>query len=132
MMKKSIFKHTFSALLVLLTIQGCESDKEFLREEPITFYTVENAFSTSAQIDQVLVSMYSQLRDLWANPTERGWIFVWRGNGTDMYDVPSIRRGNKIGRASCRERVCQYVKISLVAVTLKKKKQKKEPDILRN
>src|SRR3546814_853245 len=38
--------------------------------------------------------MYSQLRDLWANPTERGWIFVWRGNGTDMYDVPSIRRGN--------------------------------------
>src|SRR3546814_18782596 len=26
-----------------------------------------------------------------------------------------------IGRASCRERVCQYVYISLVAVTLKKK-----------
>src|SRR3546814_11602178 len=38
--------------------------------------------------------MYSQLRDLWANPTERGGIVVWRGNGTDMYDVPSIRRGN--------------------------------------
>src|SRR3546814_14600861 len=27
----------------------------------------------------------------------------------------------QIGRASCRERVCQYVKISVVAVTLKKK-----------
>src|SRR3546814_13686262 len=28
-------------------------------------------------------------------------------------------RNYKIGRASCRERVCQYVKISLVAVALK-------------
>src|SRR3546814_12435843 len=29
----------------------------------------------------------------------------------------------KIGRASCRERVCQYVEISAVAVSLKKKKK---------
>src|SRR3546814_13263195 len=29
----------------------------------------------------------------------------------------------EIGRASCRERVCQYVKISVVAVSLKKKKK---------
>src|SRR3546814_12586965 len=29
----------------------------------------------------------------------------------------------QIGRASCRERVCQYVKISVVAVSVKKKKQ---------
>src|SRR3546814_12755654 len=31
----------------------------------------------------------------------------------------------KIGRASCRERVCQYVSISVVAVSLKKKRQTK-------
>src|SRR3546814_17643958 len=30
----------------------------------------------------------------------------------------------QIGRASCRERVCQYVSISVVAVSLKKKKTK--------
>src|SRR3546814_21090704 len=30
----------------------------------------------------------------------------------------------EIGRASCRERVCQYVSISVVAVSLKKKYQK--------
>src|SRR3546814_16495753 len=30
----------------------------------------------------------------------------------------------KIGRASCRERVCQYVKITVVGVSLKKKKKK--------
>src|SRR3546814_15678492 len=29
----------------------------------------------------------------------------------------------QIGRASCRERVCQYVSISVVAVSLKKKKK---------
>src|SRR3546814_15752243 len=31
----------------------------------------------------------------------------------------------QIGRAQCRERVCQYVYISVVAVTLKKKNTKK-------
>src|SRR3546814_17502015 len=29
----------------------------------------------------------------------------------------------EIGRASCRERVCQYVSLSVVAVSLKKKKK---------
>src|SRR3546814_13233166 len=42
--------------------------------------------------------------------------------------VPEIDRAmrargeNQIGRASCRERVCQYVYISVVGVSLKKKK----------
>src|SRR3546814_19179222 len=31
------------------------------------------------------------------------------------------RETQQIGRASCRERVCQYVSLSLVAVSLKKK-----------
>src|SRR3546814_17142626 len=32
-----------------------------------------------------------------------------------------LKVSEKIGRASCRERVCQYVLISVVAVSLKKK-----------
>src|SRR3546814_17924204 len=32
----------------------------------------------------------------------------------------------QIGRASCRERVCQYVSISVVAVSLKKKNDKQQ------
>jgi len=80
-------------LLLMVSMVSCESDEEFLKEDPQTFYTVDNAFSTSAQVDQVLVSIYSHLRDLWANPNESGWIFVFRGNGTDMFDVASIRRG---------------------------------------
>src|SRR3546814_17846153 len=37
--------------------------------------------------------------------------------------IESFAAGNTepIGRASCRERVCQYVEISVVAVSLKKK-----------
>src|SRR3546814_12189249 len=35
--------------------------------------------------------------------------------------VPMVLRIIQIGRASCRERVCQYVLISVVAVSLKKK-----------
>src|SRR3546814_14577136 len=42
--------------------------------------------------------------------------------------VARIRRDlpDEIGRASCRERVCQYVSISVVAVTLKKKTNRNE------
>src|SRR3546814_11956694 len=35
--------------------------------------------------------------------------------------VAAFGHGKEIGRASCRERVCQYVEISVVAVSLKKK-----------
>src|SRR3546814_20095332 len=37
---------------------------------------------------------------------------------------------DQIGRASCRARVCQYVKISVVAVSLKKKDNKKNNETL--
>ena len=93
-MKKKIFNKLFWLPLVILAFGGCESDKEFLTEKPVTFYTTDNAFSSSAQIDQVIVGIYSQLRDMWANPTEQGYIFVFRGNGSDMFDVASIRRSN--------------------------------------
>src|SRR3546814_14276254 len=41
---------------------------------------------------------------------------VWHKGGTSG----TVQK--EIGRASCRERVCQYVSISVVAVSLKKKK----------
>src|SRR3546814_18124640 len=47
-------------------------------------------------------------------------------NPPDLERLAIFRRGlhwlPEIGRASCRERVCQYVEISVVAVSLKKKK----------
>src|SRR3546814_12303612 len=38
-------------------------------------------------------------------------------------DVEQQAADEPIGRASCRDRVCQYVSISVVAVSLKKKKK---------
>ena len=93
-MKKIKYIAGIWLLLLMVSMVSCESDESFLKENPETFYTVDNAFSTSAQVDQVLVSIYSHLRNLWANPDESGWIFIFRGNGTDMFDVPSIRRAN--------------------------------------
>ena len=92
-MKNILSRKSFWALMLLVNLTSCDNDG-FLKENPTTFYTVDNAFSTSAQVDQVLVGAYAQVRDLWANPAEEGWIFVLRGNGTDMYDVASIRKGS--------------------------------------
>src|SRR3546814_18913616 len=44
------------------------------------------------------------------------------GSGTST----NINAHEEIGRASCRERVCQYVEISVVGVSLKKKQKKKK------
>src|SRR3546814_3906403 len=41
--------------------------------------------------------------------------------GRCVRPINHCRASPEIGRASCRERVCQYVKISVVAGTLKKK-----------
>lgn len=94
-MKKAIYSKYALLLLLLFGAAECSKiDNDFLETKPETFYTVDNIFSTSAQVDQAVISIYSQLRDMWANPNEEGWIFVFRGNGTDMFDVPSIRRAN--------------------------------------
>src|SRR5687768_12464463 len=93
-MKKSLYILAIWLLSLPVTFISCESEEEFLKENPQTFYTIDNAFSTSAQVDQVLISIYSHLRDLWANPNGTQWILNFRFNGTDMFDVPSIRRAN--------------------------------------
>ena len=80
-------------MIVILTFLSCNDD-QFLEENPSTFYTIDNAFSTSSQVDQVLVSIYSHIRDLWVNPSENAWVFNMKGKGTDMYDVPVIRLSN--------------------------------------
>src|SRR3546814_11659089 len=40
-----------------------------------------------------------------------------------VYVLERIHVGPQIGRASCRDNVCQYVLVSVVAVSLKKKNQ---------
>ncbi|MCF3110198.1 RagB/SusD family nutrient uptake outer membrane protein [Niabella sp. CC-SYL272] len=88
------FIHILTGLMICFLWHACKSDKDFLREKPETFYTVDNAFSTSAQVDQVLIGIYSNIREAWTNPNEQAWMFIFKGNGTDEFDVPSIRRGS--------------------------------------
>lgn len=85
-------KYIILLCMLLFSTISCESDQDFLKEDPETFYTVDNAFSSSAQVDQVLVGLYSHLRNLWVNPNESTWLYQFRGNGTDMMDVCSQRR----------------------------------------
>src|SRR3546814_18503046 len=57
-----------------------------------------------------------------AEDADRDQPFAANGNGavteTETEDEPT----EKIGRASCRERVCQYVELSVGAVSIKKTK----------
>src|SRR3546814_17537457 len=60
-------------------------------------------------------------------PVRRARILAGRGRDEEMHALrgPDLQRepGREIGSASCRERECQYVSISVVAVSLKKKKK---------
>lgn len=93
-MKKKI-PYLAGALLALLALNSC-NDADFLAEKPETFYTINNVFTTSAQVDQVLVACYSQTRLVFCQTEERNENMVLRGgNGTDMFDVATIRRNNR-------------------------------------
>jgi hypothetical protein len=73
----------YSMILMFICISGCK--KSLLEEKPSTFYTLDNVFTTSAQVNQALISMYAQHRDLLANPSNEN--YLWKGNGTDVIDV---------------------------------------------
>src|SRR3546814_19994085 len=51
--------------------------------------------------------------------SEAFWAAIWAYFDIQS-DTPYQRVRSQIGRASCREKVCQYVWISVVAVSLKK------------
>src|SRR5690606_37383805 len=80
-------------LILSFSLVGC-NDEDFLEENPPTIYTVDNAFFTSPHIDQVLIYIYSDMRELWDKPTEQQWIYDSRGKGTEMYDAAIIPRGS--------------------------------------
>jgi hypothetical protein len=94
-MKKRIIKYSLYALLALLLPASCQ-DEAFLTEKPETFYTVDNVFSTSEQVDQALIACYSHIRVMYCMVEENMTSFAFRGgNGTDMYDVATIRRSSR-------------------------------------
>lgn len=81
-------------LLIPLLILSCD-DSGFLTEKPETFYTIDNAFSTSEQVDQVVIGCYAHIRSMYCLGEDNTTSFAFLGNGTDMYDVATIRRGQR-------------------------------------
>jgi len=82
-------------ILPLLAVFSCD-DEDFLTEKPKTFYTTDNAFSSSDQVDQVVIGCYSQVRYMYNLVGQNDpWLAFKGANGTDMMDVPTIRRGNR-------------------------------------
>ncbi|MDR1336905.1 MAG: RagB/SusD family nutrient uptake outer membrane protein, partial [Tannerella sp.] len=63
MKKINISKSLPAAALLLSVFMSC-NDTDFLTEKPETFYTVDNAFSTSEQVDQVVLGCYSHVRNM--------------------------------------------------------------------
>lgn len=92
---KRLVKYSVCCVLGISLLGGC-NDAKFLGETPETFYTIDNAFSTSGQVDQVVVSCYSHIRTMMCMSEENNTSFVFKGgSGTDMFDVATIRRGNR-------------------------------------
>lgn len=76
-------------LLSLLIVWGC-NDEEFLQEEPKTFYTVDNIFSSGTQVEQTLITLYNADRTLRTEDgTNSGRIM--QGQGTDVIVTPAFR-----------------------------------------
>lgn len=82
--------------LFLILFTGCD-DNTFLREKSETFYTIENIFTTSSQVSQIVTSCYEQIRSIYC--PEDTWDLEFDAyklsNGTDLFDVPTIRFGNR-------------------------------------
>lgn len=78
--------------------QSC-NDSAFLKENPDTSYTIDNIFKTSGQVKQVVTSCYEKVKNLYA-PSDVMYfspVHQYKGNnGTDMFDVPTIRYGQRM------------------------------------
>lgn len=92
-MNKKYNKHIASSLLAMFFFVSCD-DAAFLKEDPETFYTTDNIFSTSEQVGQVITTCYQRVRNIYCPYNNHSELNVWSysmGNGTDIFDVPTIR-----------------------------------------
>lgn len=92
-MKKNILIYVLSLISFLFLFPAC-NDEEFLEETPETFYTVDNIFTSSDQVSQLVTTCYNRVRNIYCPYNNSSELAVWSysmGNGTDLFDVPTIR-----------------------------------------
>jgi len=83
-MKTKIFILFGLGLAMLFAVSSC-NDKDFLTEEPETFYTTENSFNTVSQVEASVTNMYVHIRYWFQNN------YFLKGQGTDLLDTPYWR-----------------------------------------
>src|SRR3989339_68261 len=73
--------------LMISLLLSC-NDNEFLREDPKTFYTLDNVFTTPAQVEQSIVSLYYYERYLenFIGGSIRNAGLFWKGDGSDVLE----------------------------------------------
>ena len=78
-----------AAMLALLGATGC-NDNLFLEEHPKSEYTIDNAFESSDQIENMLSICYLTLWDWYAKAPGNPWTttFQFKSFGTDVLDQP--------------------------------------------
>ncbi|MDR0845458.1 MAG: RagB/SusD family nutrient uptake outer membrane protein, partial [Tannerella sp.] len=90
-----ILKYIHSIILTVFIacqFMSCNDDN-FLEEHPDTIYTIDNVYSSSEQVGQIVVGIYAQIRDLKTNPvSDAAWMLDFKGRGTDMYDIAFDRK----------------------------------------
>ncbi|MCS2891643.1 RagB/SusD family nutrient uptake outer membrane protein [Parabacteroides faecis] len=92
-MERTYIYKTLLLLMTIFAVVGCD-DSKFLEEDPETFYTIDNVFTTSEQVDQVLATCYIKVHNIYCPYNNYGELNLWSygmGNGTDVLDVPTIR-----------------------------------------
>lgn len=87
-MKKNLITKIMLVFLIV-SVYSCD-DLEFITEEPETFLTVDNIFTSGAQLDQLLITMYQQDRGLFSE-INSGQGRLMLGQGTDILTVPAFR-----------------------------------------
>ena len=90
---KKFFYSLALTLFSLFLLSSC-SDAEFLKENPETFYTIDNIFTSPEQVDQLITTCYNRVRNMYCPYNNSSELSLWSysmGNGTDVFDVPTIR-----------------------------------------
>lgn len=87
-----------AAMLALLGATGC-NDNLFLEEHPKSEYTIDNAFESSDQIENMLSICYLTLWDWYAKAPGNPWTttFQFKSFGTDVLDQPYWRNNGTGG-----------------------------------
>lgn len=92
-MNTKILSKSLILIFLLNAFISCD-DTRFLQENPETIYTMDNVFSSEAQINQAIISCYSHIRNITA--LENQSMIFWKGGGTDLMEYGHNRIGSSM------------------------------------